>query len=153
MVVTRKKILKTIGITDMIDLPEAGIFGLPCKIDTGADTSAVHCERIRIKEINGKDHLVFKLLDRNHPLYSNKEIITDQFREKKVKSSFGDYEYRYQVKLRMTIFGRNYKVAFNLSNRKNMKYPVLIGRRFLTNKFVVDVSKSNLSSNLKKNTS
>ena len=153
MVVTRKKTLKTIGITDMIDLPEAGIFGLPCKIDTGADTSAVHCERVRIKEINGKDHLVFKLLDRNHPLYSGKEIITDQFRERKVKSSFGDYEYRYQVKLRMTIFGRNYKVAFNLSNRKNMKYPVLIGRRFLTNKFVVDVSKSNLSSNLKKNTS
>ena len=153
MVVTRKRILKTIGIIDMIDLPEAGIFGLPCKVDTGADTSAVHCERIRIKEINGKDHLAFKLLDRHHPLYSNKEIVTDQFKEKKVKSSFGDYEYRYQVKLKMTIFGRNYKVAFNLSNRKNMKYPVLIGRRFLANKFVVDVSKSNLSSDLNKSTS
>jgi hypothetical protein len=71
------------------------------------------------------------------------------FTEKKVKSSFGDYEFRYQVKLRMTIFGKNYLTRFNLSNRKNMKYPVLLGRKFLNNRFIVDVSKQDLSHNLK----
>lgn len=145
----RIKVRKTIGIKDSIDLPEVGIYNLPCKIDTGADTSAMHCERVRIKEINGKDHLVFRLLDRNHPLYNGKEITTDVFTEKKVKSSFGDYEFRYQVKLRMTIFGKNYLTRFNLSNRKNMKYPVLLGRKFLNNRFIVDVSKQDLSHNLK----
>lgn len=125
---------------------------LPCKIDTGADTSAIHCERIRIKEINGKDHLVFKLLDRKHPLYTGKDIVTDEFKEKKVKSSFGDYEFRYQVKLLTIIFGKSYRVTFNLSNRKNMRYPVLLGRRFLKNRFIVDVSKKDLSANLKNKT-
>lgn len=139
-----KKIL-TIGITDHIDLPEQDILRLPCKIDTGADTSAIHCERLRIKEINGVEYLVFKLLDKKHPLYNGKEIRTTEFREKKVKSSFGDYEFRYQVKLPVRIFGRRYKVSFNLSNRTNMRYPVLLGRRFLTNRFLVDVSKRDLS--------
>ncbi|MBO6517604.1 MAG: ATP-dependent zinc protease [Bacteroidia bacterium] len=147
---TRSK--RTIGITDYIDLPEAGILNIPCKIDSGADTSAVHCERVRIKEIDGVDHLVFKLLDRKHPLYTGKDIVTSQFKEKKVKSSFGDYEFRYQVKLKMTIFNRNYTVSFNLSNRKNMRYPVLLGRKFLNNRFIIDVSKMNLSYNMKNDT-
>jgi len=141
--------LKTIGITDKIDFPEVMLLDLPCKIDTGADTSAIHCERIRIKEINGKDHLVFKLLDKTHPHYTGKDIITDQFKEKKVKSSFGDYEFRYQVKLRMVLFGTKYLVSFNLSNRKNMKYPVLIGRKFLSRKYLVDVSQADSSAKMK----
>lgn len=143
--IIKSKALKTIGIVDKIDLPEVGLEDLPCKIDTGADTSAIHCERIRIKEINGVEHLVFILLDRTHPLYNGQEIKTDKFRERKVKSSFGDYEFRYQVQLRMVLFGTKYRVAFNLTNRKKMKYPVLIGRRFLSKKFIVDVSKRNLS--------
>ncbi|MCB9262338.1 MAG: ATP-dependent zinc protease [Flavobacteriales bacterium] len=126
-------------------MPEANLVALPCKIDTGADTSAIHCDRIRIKEINGKDYLVFKLLDRQHPLYTGKDITTSKYVERKVKSSFGDYEYRYQVILTIVLFGHEYPVPFNLSNRKNMKYPVLLGRKFLKNRFVVDVSKRDLS--------
>ncbi len=145
----KNKTLQVIGIIDKIDLPEVGLSGIPCKIDTGADTSAIHCERIRIKEINGVEHLVFTLLDKRHPLYNGVEIKTDKFRERKVKSSFGDYEFRYQVQLRMVIFDKKYRVAFNLTNRKKMKYPVLIGRRFLSKKFMVDVSKHNLSADSK----
>ena len=145
----RRKFLGTIGITDAIDIPDAGLYNLPCKIDTGADTSAVHCERIRIKEINGTDYLVFKLLDRHHPMYSGVEIRTKDFKEKKVKSSFGDYEYRYQVNLNIIIFGQKIKAAFNLSNRRNMKFPVLIGRKFLSHRFMVDVTQHNLSLNQK----
>lgn len=141
--------LKTIGIVDRIDLPEVNLENLPCKIDTGADTSAIHCERIRIKEIDGVEHLVFKLLDRKHPQYNGVEVKTSEFRERKVKSSFGDYEYRYQVMLQMVLFGKKYRVAFNLTNRKKMKYPVLIGRRFLSKKFLVDVSKRDVSYTLK----
>jgi hypothetical protein len=140
---------KIIGIIDKIDLPEVGLFNLPCKIDSGADTSSIHCERIKLKEINGVEHVVFKLLDKHHPFYNGVEIKTSDFKEKKVTSSFGDYEFRYQVKLSMVIFNKKYKVAFNLSNRKNMKFPVLLGRRFLSKKFVVDVSQQNLSANLK----
>ncbi|MBR9861294.1 hypothetical protein GYB22_11210 [bacterium] len=136
---------RTIGITDFIDIPAANIEHLPCKVDTGADNCAIHCERARIKEINGEEHLVFKLLDRRHPLYSGKEIMIKNFREIRIKSSFGDYEIRYQVKLTFKLFNEEFTAPFNLSNRKSMKYPVLLGRKFLSKKFIVDVSKRNLS--------
>lgn len=144
----KKKVSKlrhTIGITDFISIPDAEIHQLPCKIDTGADNCAIHCERARIKEINGEEHLVFKLLDRRHPMYSRKDLIIKEFKETKVRSSFGDYEYRYQVILKFKLFNKEYEAPFNLSNRKNMKYPVLLGRKFLAGNFIVDVSKRNLS--------
>ncbi len=144
-----KKIKSTpkdiIGITDFISIPDAGISNLPCKIDTGADSCAIHCERARIREKNGVEYLVFRLLDKKHPLYSGKEVIIEDFKETRVKSSFGDYEYRYQVRIKFELFGKEYSAPFNLSNRKNMKYPVLLGRKFLANNFVVDVTKRNLS--------
>ena len=141
----RIKEKQLIGRTDFVSIPDADIFNLPCKIDTGADTSSIHCERVRIKEINGEDHLVFKLLDKKHKLYSGKELMIKEFKETKVKSSFGDYEFRYQVKLPIILFDKNFNVSFNLSNRKRMKFAVLLGRRFLSNRFIVDVSKSDLS--------
>lgn len=142
-----KRNLMLIGITDRIDIPEADIVALPCKIDTGADSSAIHCERVKIKEIKGQEYLSFRLLDKKHPLYNGKEFITANFKEKKIKSSFGDYEFRYQVKLRISLFGQSFNSVFNLSNRKEMKYPVLLGRRFLKNRFLVDVSQRDLSYN------
>ena len=141
----KKRIRKTIGLTDFISMPEAGISNIPCKVDTGADTNAIHCERVRIRVMDGKEFLSFKLLDRKHPLYSGIEMNIEQFKEIRVKSSFGDYEYRYQVELPFKLFNKNYTAAFNLSNRKNMKYPVLLGRKFLAGSFIVDVSKRNLS--------
>ncbi|MFT5157320.1 MAG: hypothetical protein ACI83I_001881 [Bacteroidia bacterium] len=147
------KVLRTIGIIECIDLREAKIFTLPCKIDTGADSSSIHCERIRIKEIEGVDHLVFKLLDKSHERYTGKDIVTSEFKEKKVTSSFGDYQYRFQVKLKVTVFNQTFNVAFNLSDRKNMRFPVLLGRRFLRNRFVVDVSKKYLNTTNHKNIS
>ncbi|MFT4521313.1 MAG: hypothetical protein ACI8ZN_000242, partial [Bacteroidia bacterium] len=101
----------------------------------------------------GVDHLVFKLLDKSHERYTGKDIVTSEFKEKKVTSSFGDYQYRYQVKLKVTVFNQTFNVAFNLSDRKNMRFPVLLGRRFLRNRFVVDVSKKYLNTTNHKNIS
>ncbi len=142
---TKKPHRKTIGLTDFISIPDAGISNIPCKVDTGADSCAIHCERARIREVDGEEYLVFKLLDKKHPLYSGQELKLKEFKEMKVKSSFGDFEYRYQVNLSFKISNKTYTAAFNLSNRRNMKYPALLGRKFLANKFIVDVSKRNTS--------
>lgn len=134
-----------IGISDFIDLPDAGLFQVPCKIDTGADTSAIHCARIRVKEINGQDVLSFILLDKKHPMYNKKELRTTEFVERKIRSSFGDYEFRYVVKLNIVLMGKKFRTSFTLSNREHMKYPVLLGRKFLKGRFLVDVGLTNLS--------
>ncbi len=134
-----------IGTTDFIDIPKADLHNVPCKIDTGADTSSIHCARIRLRMIDGEDVLCFWLLDKKHSLYNGMEMRTNDFIEKKIRSSFGDYEYRYQVKLPIRLAGKIFKAFFTLSNREHMKFPVLLGKRFLRNKFIVDVSQKDLS--------
>jgi len=145
MVRKKKREKIVIGTTDFIDIPDAGLYDLPCKIDTGAETSAIHCARIRMREINGEDVLCFWLLDKKHPHYNRKEMRTQEFVEKKIRSSFGDYEFRYQVKLDILVMGKKFKASFTLSNREHMKFPVLLGKRFLKNKFIVDVSRKDIS--------
>lgn len=145
--IRKPKELKIIGRADLIDLPDENIFNLPCKIDTGADSSAIHCDEIIIRNIDGKEHLIFKLLDKKHPLYNGLEICTSTFKEKRVKSSFGESADRFQVRLKVKIFNQKITTTFNLSSRPEMRYPVLLGRKFLKNRFLVNVAESNLSAN------
>ncbi len=142
---TQKKKLKTIGYIETIDFIDGDVHDIECKVDTGADNCAVHCARVVIKIIDGEEYLCFKLLDKKNKHYSGVEIRSKEFKEKKVKSAIGDFEYRYQVKLKVKFYDKIYTVPFNLSNRSHMKYPVLIGRRFLNNKFLVDVHQKHLS--------
>lgn len=145
MAVRKRQQPIVIGSTDHIDLPGFGIFDLPCKIDTGAQTSSIHCERFRIVEKDGVEYLTFKLLDKRFKDMERKTFRFRDFKEKKIRSSFGDIEFRYAVKSTIILFGAEYKITFTLSNRGSMQYPVLIGKRFLKHKFLVDVSQHNLS--------
>ncbi len=137
---------RLIGRTDTIDLPEFGLSELACKVDTGADTSSLHCSDIRVVETkDGLEVLEFHVLDPKHPLYSGQRIRVASFRVRKVKSSFGTTETRFSIDTKLLLFGLEWPVEFTLSDRENMRFPVLLGRRFLRKKFVVDVAKKNLS--------
>lgn len=143
------KTKKTIGRVDKIDLPEFGLENLECKIDTGADTSSIHCTRIRIIEKDGEEFLKFRVLDKKHPLYSSETHTVKAFSEKVVKSSSGHAENRFVIKTKAVVLGREYPITFTLSDREKMKYPVLLGKRFLKNRFIVDVSLKDVSYNSK----
>lgn len=53
---------------------------------------------------------------------------------------------RYTVKLSFTLGNKRYKNQFSLANRANNHFPVLLGRKFLKNRFLVDVSRHHLLS-------
>ena len=137
--------MKTIGRRDYIDLPAFQLFDLPAKVDTGAYGCALHCHRMEVVEKDGSEVLRFQVLDPSHPEYQDQYFYSDSFAIKVVRSSSGIAEKRFAIKTDLSLFGKNYKVTFTLTNRKKMKYPVLIGRKFLTNRFIVDVALKNLS--------
>jgi len=144
----------TIGRKDKADFPEYKLLGIDIKMDTGAYTSAIHCHEIKIKNIKGKDCLTFVPLDPSHPQYKGKDIHVENYREKVIKNSFGGAEKRYIVETNILLFGKKSKIELSLSKRGEMKFPVLIGRKFLMGKYLVDSSKYNLSykRSLKKST-
>lgn len=137
---------RTIGHTDTIDLPAYGLVGVPCKVDTGADTSSLHCSRIRVVvDKEGREVLEFRVLDPKHALYTEQRIRTHSFSERTVRSSSGHVEVRYTITTTLVLFGTEWPVEFTLTDRGQMRYPVLLGRRFLKKGFVVDVTRTNLS--------
>jgi len=138
MVIERRK--DVIGRTIQVDLPKLGFIGIPAKVDTGAYFCSLHCHQIEVRVIEGKNVLCFKLLDPSHPEYKEKEIRFRNFSVKKIKSSVGEIEERYTIRTAIRIHKRRIKTFVTLANRGSMRYPMLIGRRLLKNKFIVDVS-------------
>jgi hypothetical protein len=136
---TKTKPKQIIGRKETVDFPELGIQGIHAKIDTGAYSSTLHCQDIIIKD----KKLCFRVLDNSHPAFSKKEHCFSEFLRKKIKNSFGEIEERYIVKTKIKIAGRVIKSIISLTDRGKMRYPVLIGRKLLKNKFVVDVSIKN----------
>jgi hypothetical protein len=135
----KPKPILTIGRRETVDFPDLGLFGLTAKIDTGANTTALHCHHVRIED----GILIFRLLDQTHPEYQDTEHRFEKFEQKVIKSSMGESEQRYIIRTRITIGSRTLRGIVSLTDRANMKYPVLIGRRLLKSRFLVDVSKLN----------
>jgi hypothetical protein len=136
-----KKGKEIIGRTVLVDLPRLGFTGIPAKTDTGAYYCSLHCHFINVKMEDGKRVLCFNLLDPSHPEYQDRTIhYRRKFIEKQIKNSFGDSESRFLIRTSVRIHDRRIRAWISLTDRGNMKYPMLLGSRLLQNKFIVDVS-------------
>jgi len=136
---------KIIGRLERVDFPEWELFDVVAKVDTGAYSSSLHCHHI---ELYKKGWVRFNLLDPEHEAYNEKlmELPVSDIRE--VKSSNGQVESRIFVETSISIAGENFDIELSLTNRSEMKYPILLGRKFLSKKFIVDVSHTYLSDKL-----
>jgi len=136
----RKNNLKVIGRLETIDFPEWDIFDIEAKIDTGAYTSSLHCHHITAHEKEGREMVKFNLLDPSHETYNDKLFELPIHRKKMVKSSNGSTEERYVVKTKVRIFDKLLTAELSLTDRSEMKYPILVGRKLINGRFLVDVS-------------
>lgn len=145
-----------IGKSDKADFPELDLRNIDVKIDTGAFTSSIHCSSIEVLKINNKKVLKFCLLDPSHKKYNGKQLFVSDFKLKKIKSSNGEVQERYVIKTTLVLFSTTFFVELSLSERGEMKFPVLLGRKLLTGNFIVDTACRNLSfrtkNSLKNNT-
>ena len=134
-----------IGRKDFADFKKLNLFDIEVKIDSGAYTSSFHCHKIEKVVKNGKELVRCNFLDPSHSQYHEKEFYFDDFKLRNVKSSNGITEERFSINTEITIFNKNYPIELTLTEREEMKLPVLLGRKFLSKKFLVDTSKKNLS--------
>lgn len=138
---------RIIGRAEIIDIPDWDLYGIKAKIDTGAYTSSLHCHHIERVRENGKEYVRFNLLDPSHETYNEKLLKLPIFKSKKVKSSNGVSEERFIVKTKLRLLDKELEAELSLTDRSEMRYPVLIGRKLIKGHFIVDVSKKNLSNN------
>lgn len=136
-----------IGRFDKADFPSLHLDDIAVKIDTGAYTSSIHCDNI----VEDDDGIHCTFLDDEHPNYNGKRFTFPEYDIVFVRSSNGVIQKRYQVQSKIKIFGKVFKISLSLSDRQEMRYPVLLGRKFLTKKFIVDTELSDVSFNQKLN--
>lgn len=131
-IMSNKK-LKIIGNSSEITV--SGISGIPAKTDTGAEFSSIWASDITLTADN---ELKFCLFAPEIPLYTGEIITTKDFSAILVRNSTGGEHIRYRVKLPAVIRGKKLRAYFTLADRSRNNFPVLIGRRTLRGRFLVD---------------
>ncbi len=130
------KTLPVIG--NSVKIKVAGIKHVPAKVDTGATISSIWASNIQLTPDN---RLEFSLFAPESPLYTGEHLSTDDFKVRNVRNSTGHETIRYMVALSTVIKGKKIRISYTLADRSRNDFPVLIGRRALNGKFLVDVSK------------
>ncbi len=125
-----------IGSTTLVNFPEWHLNGVPAKVDTGADKSAIWASNITQQD----GILSFTLFDETSPYFTGEVIKSNTYTMAHVKNSFGVSERRYKIGVPLEVDGKHINAKFTLADRSNNRFPVLIGKQTIKNKFIVDVA-------------
>ena len=133
-----------VGRAELLHFMQYDMADIPAKVDTGAYRSAVHATRILLSK-DGK-LLSFVLLG-DHPVCGDlaREVTTDNFKTVWIANSFGHREKRYEVKFRVKLGPKIFIATFSLADRSKKIYPILLGRKLLNNRFLVDTSQTSVN--------
>lgn len=119
---------------------------LPARIDSGAQTSSLHAVNLQYFERDGKTWVRFEThyqpeSNQTPAMLEKLEIEAPLVRKVNVTQAAGS-EIRPVIALLMQLGSLTQNVEFTLTNRGNLTFPVLLGRRFFMDIAVIDVSKT-----------
>ncbi|MBS3146811.1 ATP-dependent zinc protease [Candidatus Woesearchaeota archaeon] len=107
------------NILGLVEEIEIGGEKVLAKVDTGATNSSISL------------HLASKL--RLGPIVKTVRVISSHGRT-----------IRPVIKVSIKLGGRRFRVLFNLTDRKKLKFPILIGQNILKRGFLIDPSKNEI---------
>lgn len=133
----------TFGRVELVWVDKLSMY-LKARIDTGAKSSSIHASNIQYFERDGKDWVRFNLhTHKKTTLAEGDTPVSFELplvRSVKIKqASANRLDKRPVVRMRVRIGPHETDAEFTLNDRKDMLYPVLIGRTFLRDVAVVDV--------------
>ena len=112
------------------------------RVDTGAATSSLNAVNMQEFERDGHKWVRFNLAN-NDKINDNEQWISAPIvRHVNVRQTSSDeLQKRAVVELRVGLGSLNEKVLFTLADRSQMTHPILLGREFIKDIAIVDVSK------------
>jgi hypothetical protein len=138
-----------IGWREWVALPELNLPAIKAKVDTGARTSALHAFLIEPYSRDGTDMVKFLI----HPIQRKLDFHVEchapiyDFRE--VADSGGHREMRYVIQSTVVIDEHSWPIEMTLTNRDTMRFRMLLGRRAMEHRFVVDPGASYVNGKLR----
>jgi hypothetical protein len=130
-----------IGWVERVSLPQLGLTGLAAKIDTGARTSALHVTAVEHpaagSELPSRRALYVVLPPTGRRADRRVvRLVVDEWVE--VRDTSGRLERRPVIETVLTMGPLRRKIRLSLTDRADMRYPMLVGRTSLPRGVLVD---------------
>lgn len=132
----KRRMKVVVGRVERVNFPQFDVESVPAKIDTGAYRSSIWAT-----DVDEKDgRLSFTLFDPTSEWYTGRYYTTSRYEVVDVENSFGHKQKRYSVFIKIKMGPKIVVTNFTLADRSMKIYPVLIGRKLLKGRYVVDVA-------------
>lgn len=135
---------KIIGSEEWCSFDEYGIPAIKARVDSGAKTSSIQANNIKLIHKNGEEWVRFEV----NPIQDNRSISivckAKVHQRRLVKSSTGISEERFVIKTHVTLGEETFEIELTLANRDGMEFRMLLGRQALINRYIVNPSEEYL---------
>jgi len=130
---------RRIGAVELVSIPEWGLRGVKAKIDTGAFTSSIDVSSVHVhaRGEGAKPLAVLTLGEGRAAVTVTAPVVG--FR--RVRNPSGQVTVRPIVEAVISLSGKRFRTQINLHRREGMNYRMIVGRRALAGRFVVDVAR------------
>jgi hypothetical protein len=129
--------LITVGWRERLALPQLGISLLKAKLDTGARSSSLHVDTLESFRRDGVAWLRFTMhTSRRQPADVCCEV--PALDRRTVTDTGGRRTERWFIRSEVQLAGQCFSIDINLTDRRHMLFPLLLGRSALTGRFAVD---------------
>lgn len=145
----RKSEKTVLGWREWVTLPTLSKLPIKAKVDTGARTSTLHARDIEIFKRQNQTWVSFELVPSikvKQPILA-KALLIDH---RTIKSSMGEKTKRPVIQTLIRMGGEEFPIELTLVNRSLMGFRMLLGRRALKKRFLINPSRSFLLDKQKK---
>jgi hypothetical protein len=135
----RRRTKRRIGVWEEVSIPEWNLHGIRAKIDTGAYTSSIDASRVVIfdREVGSAPYaeITFGVGEESHT------VTAPVVAFRRVRNPSGHVMERPIVEAVLSLGGRKFRTTINLHRREGMTYRMIVGRKALAGRFVIDVAR------------
>ena len=135
--VKKKREKKVVGWKEQVALPDLKIKSVISKIDTGANLATIDADDIKFFTRKDVKYVKFTVKKRNNTVRKTSAPLAGF---KRIRSSNGDVERRPYIKTGILMDGITKNIELTLTDRGPMDYTMLIGRKALGRRWMVNPS-------------
>ena len=134
-------VLPVVGWREWVSLPGLGLERVKAKIDTGARSSALHAFNLRTFTKDGAPWVRFSVHPMQHggPTVEAESELIDT---RSVRNPGGRSELRPVIRTPLVLLDRTWEIDVTLTPRWGMSFRMLLGRRAVRHRFLVDPGRS-----------
>ncbi len=141
----RAKRRKTVlGWREWVTLPGLCDVPMKAKVDTGAQTSALHAFRLEVREGPSGAIASFELHPHQRSTRDSTRVEVPVHDSRRVRSSNGKVEHRPVIMANIRIGANEFPIEVTLTRRDEMGFRMLLGRSAVRKRYVIDPGRSYL---------